>query len=184
MGTLELSKNIIKKASMGDLDAFEKIFNTYEQYVLNLSSKIINDTDKAHDIKQEVFLKIYKSLATYKEEYEFKTWISRIAVNTALSYKSKKDKQLNIIENIKSFLLPQHGNMEETIENKDMVQRIFKKLPKIYRSLLFLREVEELPYDKISKILNCSVPSVKIKLFRARKKFQEEKEFLTARGEK
>lgn len=178
MNTLELDKDIITKASSGDLRAFETIFNVYEKYVLNLAYRIVYNKDDAHDIKQEVFLRIYKSLNTYNENFKFKTWIYRIAINTALTHKSNIKKHSSLIENFKNILLLKNNKPEETVENKDLIIRMLTKLPKNYRVLLVLREAEELSYDEIAETLSCSVQSVKVKLFRARKALLKEKESL------
>lgn len=182
MSALEPNTETIKQASSGDLSAFEKIFACYEKYVLNLIYKIIYNKHDAEDIKQEVFLRIYKSLNTYKEEFSFKTWIYNITINTVSSYKLGVKKYLNLLENLKDALLLRHDKTEEDIHEKNLVQKILEKLPQNQRTLLVLREVECLSYEEIAGILNCSAASVKVKLFRARKSFLKHKRYYEEGG--
>ena len=83
---------LIKNAQYGDMASFEKLIYSYDRNVLSLAYSYINDQDDAKDIYQEVFLRVFKGLKKFEFRSEFSTWLYRITVNVALTYKTKKNK--------------------------------------------------------------------------------------------
>ncbi len=83
---------LIKNAQHGDMASFEKLIYQYDRNVLSLAYSYINDQDDAKDIYQEVFLRVFKGLKRFEFRSEFSTWLYRITVNVALTYRTKKRK--------------------------------------------------------------------------------------------
>src|SRR3972149_706234 len=83
---------LIKRAQHGDKASFEELIYRYDRNVLSLAYSYINDQDDAKDIYQEVFLRVFKSLKKFEFRSEFSTWLYRITVNVALTYRTKKSK--------------------------------------------------------------------------------------------
>ncbi|MFC1566681.1 RNA polymerase sigma factor [bacterium] len=160
----------------------EKDNNFYWQFVrenkdmvYNIAFQILGNDFELEDVVQEVFLKVYKKLDKFQGKSSIKTWLYRITVNTCLDVlkKKKRNKTVSLDESI---------NNEQTNENvlndlvkRDMNQRIgdaVSKLPDKYKVILKLKDMENLSYEEISKIMKISMSKVKVWLFRARQKIK------------
>src|SRR3990172_7679359 len=87
-------KAIIKEAQRGNLLAFESLVKKYDRKVLQLAYSMVNNTEDAEDVYQEVFVRVYKNLDRFKFKSEFSTWLYRVVVNYCINYqKGKKRKQ-------------------------------------------------------------------------------------------
>lgn len=171
---------IVKRARDGDEKAFEYIVKKYQNKVANLIFKIIGDQDIVEDLTQEVFLRVMESLKDYKFGSAIYTWIYRITVNICIDEIRKRQRSRafsleNIIsQNPKSE--PSHSPVEKTFERKEMreiIENAISKLPTEYKTVIILREFEDLPYEEIAKILKIRIGTVKSRIFRARKLLAE-----------
>ena len=81
----EISADILKKASSGDISSFEMIYNRTSDFVYNVALRILNNNEDAEEVMQEVFLTVYHKLKYFRFESSIKTWIYRIAVNRAIN---------------------------------------------------------------------------------------------------
>ncbi len=180
---------IIKRAKDGDEKAFEFIVKKYQNKVANLIFKIIGDQDIVEDLTQEVFLRVMESLKDYKFGSAIYTWIYRITVNICIDEIRKRQRSRaysldNILgQNPKSE--PSYSPVERTFERREMreiIENAISKLPAEYKTVIVLREFEDLPYEEIAKILKIRIGTVKSRIFRARKLLaeylKEYKEFL------
>ncbi len=180
---------IIKRARDGDEKAFEYIVKKYQNRVANLIFKIIGDQDIVEDLTQEVFLRVMESLKDYKFGSAIYTWIYRITVNICIDEIRKRQRSRaysldNILsQNPKSE--PSYSPVERTFERREMreiIENAISKLPTEYKTVIVLREFEDLSYEEIAKILKIRVGTVKSRIFRARKLLaeylKEYKEFL------
>src|SRR3990167_7294396 len=101
----EISGDIVKKAAKGYIKAFESIYREYFEFVANVVLRIVKHTDDAEDVAQEVFMTIYRNLKTFRGESALKTWIYRIAINTAINHAKKLSREFRQIL--------EHGRSEE-----------------------------------------------------------------------
>jgi RNA polymerase sigma-70 factor (ECF subfamily) len=169
---------LVERIKKGDTEAFRKLVKRYERYILNLVYRTIGDTNEAEDIAQEVFIKVYKNIRSFKGESKFLTWISKITVNLCMDKlrEKVKNKEENIDEEVWS-LFAQHEsfNPEVTAERHEL-QEIIKKaietLPEELRVVFVLRELENFSYDEISQMLNIPMGTVESRLYRARIKLR------------
>lgn len=163
----------------GDQDAFTLLVQRYERRIVNYVRRIIRRHEDAHDLAQDVFIKVYMALDRYDPKYEFSTWLFRIAQNAAIDVVRKK----GIIE--ESLVRPGRdgeGEQEMDVEgeevspyrslsNKEMARAMelaIERLPDDYRDLIDLRHFGELSYEEIAEVKGMPLGTVKNKLFRAR----------------
>ena len=131
------------------------------------------------DLVQEVFMKAFKNLDSYSNEYAFSTWLYRIATNHTIDYLRKKKLQtFSINDPVKT----KDGEMEVQLpdtsfstdapvmkqERKEIVQNAIANLPEKYRKVIQMRHMEELSYDEIAEALDLPLGTVKAHIFRAR----------------
>lgn len=160
-----------------DLKAFETLIKRHQNKVRSVIFKFLNTPDDLDDVSQEVFIKAFKSIQSYRYQASFSTWLCSIAINTCKDrLKSKKihsEKVVNIDEH-RFREIPEHPDkaLERFItisEEQKIVFKEIKKLPLNQQTALILHDIEELSYEDIAKIAECPVGTVKSRLFNARK---------------
>lgn len=162
----------------GDETSFELLLQRYRSPLVNFLYRMVHDAATAEDLAQEVFLRVYRARKKYSPDAKFTTWLFRIATNLALN--SIRDGRHQWLE----VSLDQDSGEERTvIEVRDLapgaverliardralqIRRAIRALPEKQRAAVFLHKYQELDYDEIAKVLDCSVSALKSMLFRA-----------------
>ncbi len=145
---------------------------------------MLGDADDADDIKQDTFLKAYQALPGFRGDCGLQTWLLKIAGNLCrdrLKSRARRG-EVELVPEIADTLPGPAGSGNDpalALERKDMhetVYRVLGGLPEAQRALIILRDIEGLNYQQIAEVLGCSVSSVKLRLFRARRGFKERME--------
>ena len=165
----------------GDEAAYEILIQRYEKPVYNLVGRLVDDPADAADAVQEVFLKVFRKVGSFREESSLKTWIYRIAVNEARNQRrwfgrhKKREVGLDPLpgESIGCgdwLEDPQRSPYEITLdhETRVLIEDALKEVGPSFRAALVLREIEGLSYDEISAILEISIGTVKSRIMRGR----------------
>ena len=166
---------LIKAIKNGDTKAYAQIVNRYKDLVYTLALRMLKHREEAEEVAQDTFIKIFKSLDKFKGDSKFSTWIYRVTYNTCLDRIKKNKKYINDVA-IDEFTFNKLGTMDNALDNliKEekhvLIKKCIHKLPEDSSALLTLFYFEELTLDEISKIINLEANTVKVKLFRARKK--------------
>ncbi len=165
----------ITKILEGDSNAFAVLVDQYKDLVFSLSFKMLKNREEAEEAAQDTFVKVFKSLNNFKGDSKFSTWIYKVTYNTCLD-QLKKNKRVQHTIPIDDFSQNQIQNLEnvlDTIDERDrnkMIQDCIHLLPSEEAFLLILFYFEEQSLEEISKIIDCTVNNVKVKLYRSRKK--------------
>lgn len=171
-------RELIRRAQEGDSDAFSALVRTHRNSLIQVASGFLHDKEEALDAAQEVFLKAYRKIHSFKSESSLYTWLYRIMVNhckdrlrsrkrtVALSLDAEPDEG-------REFEIPSlDDNPAETIllrERERIVKEAIDTLPDKHKKVLLLRELGGLSYKEISEILNCREGTVMSRLFHARR---------------
>lgn len=169
----------VERALKGDESAYKDLMQKYDRPIFFHVRKMIKEKELVEDLVQEVFMKAFKNLPTYSNDYAFSTWLYRIATNHTIDYLRKKKLQtLSINDPYKTkdgeveIQLPDdtYATDKRIIkkERKKIVQDAISNLPEKYRAVIQLRHMEELSYDEISDELDLPLGTVKAHIFRAR----------------
>ena len=174
---------LVHRAQKGDYRAFDLLILKYQARIITLANKFVNDKQIAEDIAQESFIKVYKSIGSFRGESAFFTWLYRVTVNTAKNYlSSKKRKKEMLVSDItdSDTTDPLSALTTESPEDilaannlREIILKSFGDLPEEIRTALSLREFEGLSYQEIGKILDCPVGTVRSRIFRGREQIQE-----------
>ena len=182
---------LIKRCKDGDRNAFNELFAMYENKVINIAYGMLSDREDAYDAAQEVFIKVYKNIASFKENSSLSTWIYRITSNTCNDILRKRQRSVGTVsinstydEEEKDMELkdtaPTPAEFAEMTETQRAVREAINELSDEYREVITLCDIEDLSYDEISGIINCPVGTVKSRINRARnalkKKLSEKRE--------
>ena len=164
----------------GSEAAFASLVERYQDRVFRLLGRYCRDQVECEDLAQDVFLKVFRKLHTFQGDSQFFTWLYRIAVNAATDHLSKaSSRRLRLVEDDAS--LDTGGDRDEqspaaplmTAELAAVTRSIVDSLPEKFRTILVLREFEDLSYTEIAAVLQIQLGTVESRLFRARQRFKE-----------
>jgi RNA polymerase sigma-70 factor (ECF subfamily) len=167
--------------------AFAEIVRRYKNQITNFIYRMLNDYDRATDLAQETFVRVYMNAERYQANYSFSTYIYRIASNLAISeLRQRKRRRLVPIPTFFSDKdqeevevdLPDTGlrGADESMieeERRRAVSRAIASLPEKYRTVIVLRDIEGRSYEEISQVLRLSDGTVKSRINRARNLLKE-----------
>ena len=168
MKKLNKEEELIKEAISGDDKAFEKLINSYKVHLYKISYSYVKNKDTSLEVIQDITYKAWFNIGSLKDVKLFKAWITKIAVNTALTY-VKKDKKVLFIEDLLESKNPLiYKPKEISIEEKlDLYQALDLLKPK-YKTIILLRYFDDMKIEDIAYILDLSSNTVKTRLRRAK----------------
>jgi len=173
-------KNLLERAKSGDIAAFEQLIDSYQRKIFNIALRMLGNYDDAGDLTQEVLIRIYRSIRSFKEQSSFSTWIYRITTNVCLDEirKRKNRKVISLDEEIKfddgdmkRQIESDEPTPEETAETEDLkkiVNDAIARLNEEHRIVIVLRDIQGLSYEEIAEVLKCPEGTVKSRINRAR----------------
>lgn len=178
---------LVEALRSGSDRAYEELVRTYAGRMLAVTRRILRDEDEARDALQEAFISAYKAIGKFKGESALSTWLHRIAVNAALMRQRSRKRRSE--EPIEKFLpsYDDRGHREipdddwrhasdKVIERKQtsaLVRSLIDQLPDSHRTVLILRDIEELSTNEAARALNITPNAVKVRLHRARQALRE-----------
>jgi RNA polymerase sigma-70 factor (ECF subfamily) len=176
---------LIERCAAGDEAACAELVASHQRMVYTLALHLLGDRDEALDLSQEVFLRVFRTLSSFRAQSALRTWIYRIVVNQARNRqrwwrRRRRGEQVSLDEHLR-----QVGELESKAEvlpdrllaSKETAVRIWQaldRLPFDQRTALILREVDGLRYEEIAFSLNVAVGTVKSRLTRARQALRAE----------
>ena len=166
--------HIIKEILNGKTECYEYFLDRYGQQVFVLIDRIVACQEDAEELTQDVFLKAFQQLSSFKAESSFSTWIYRIATNTALSaIRKKKDDVVRLDDSV--FANLSDNEVDDALEDdsEEQLQRLKRAMEQLEadeRALITLYYMEERPLMEVAFILGMTEGNAKVKLHRIRKK--------------
>ena len=174
-------QQLVREAKAGNGSAFRHLVERYMKPTYNLAFSFVGDHHSAEDLTQEVFIRVYQSLPSFRGDAEFSTWLYRITVNLALN----RSKQIiRRAEREQPLLLSADlpaGNDHDralTVDWAHHIERALHELPTLQRAVVILRHLNGLSTKQVSSILCCSEGAVKTHLHRGLKKLRSTLQFL------
>ncbi len=167
---------LMHQLQTGDLRSFDTLVKRWEKQLLNYCYRMVNDIVLAEDLRQEVFLRIYRSAKTFRARAKFSTWMYRIATNLCLDTlaKQQRRKETPIAAYLESesegfgerFIdpsdLPDAAVLKKEIE--DRVRSVLVRLPEDQRVVVTLRHYNGMKFREIAEILECPISTVKSRM--------------------
>lgn len=164
---------LVARVLEGDLEAFGVILARHQGRVYSIAANFAANSDDASDLAQDIFLKAYRSLRSFRGQAAFSTWLYRIAVNACVDY-TRRRSHAALVPLDDDLLLAecdQGLGPEQAAERRQLradLARAIGGLSTKLRAALILHDVEGLTHEEISRIVGCSVGTTKSRLFRAR----------------
>jgi RNA polymerase sigma factor (sigma-70 family) len=166
---------LVRAAIGGDLHAFEQLVERHRDVVFRVVMRFVGSDHEAEDLTQDTFLRAFHRLERYRGEAPFRTWLLRIAHNTAVTYVTRSGRVATHPLDVgvdEAHVAP--GTPAEQLELRERRERLDKKLKglgRMHRTVLVLRDIEGLSYEEIARITDTPLGSVKGRLHRARAEF-------------
>lgn len=160
---------LMRSIQKGDMVAFNEMVDRYKDRLMNVVGRMLSSREEAEDIVQETFVRVYQHRQSFNFKHCFSTWIYTICLNLARNElrRRKKFKFYDITE--------MQGNEKEfAVDAKvpsglpEQLSRSVKELPEKYRVAFLLRDVQEMPYEEVAKVLDVPLGTVKSRVNRAR----------------
>ena len=175
---------LVAKCQRGDKTAFELLIKKYQRRIFHLIYRITQDPAVVEPLAQDVFLKAYRSISSFRGTSRFYTWLYRIAVNTALSH-IKRESVAEHREKHLEYDLETSGPPVDSMKPEDPEQLFMRKeffthllasvrgLPEELRTAIVLREFTGLNYEEIAEVMQVPLGTVRSRIFRARARLRE-----------
>jgi RNA polymerase sigma-70 factor (ECF subfamily) len=180
-GTWRDEQQLILEAKAGSPRAFQCLVERHMKQTYNIAFGFVGDHDAAEDITQEVFVKVHRTLSSFRGESEFSTWLYRITTNLSINHMRRHRKIRERTVEMNDALVthaPSDDYHAESADQRAYVERVLHELPTLQRAVVILRHLDGLSTRQVSTILHCSEGTVKTHLFRGLKKMRNRLSFL------
>lgn len=171
-------KEILALLVKGDTKAFSFLVDKYQNLIFNVVRRILPEQMDAEDVCQEVFVKVYKGIGSFKQQSKLSTWIAKIAYFTALNYlkKNRKNDANDDLERTKVIMEADTDRPDELLIKKNTAEylnKLIARLPEQYRLILTLYHLQEFSIQEIHESTGIATGTIKNYLFRARKMLKD-----------
>ena len=179
-GAGELEDQIlIGKVLEGDPRAFERLVEKYKKRIYYLAYRMTRDHDSADELAQESFVKAYQAMSSFKPGHSFYTWIYRICVNLSINF-IKREKQNVSVDFLRDsgFAIDRSNELNQlermiASEQAAVVKEALNTLPPDQKAVFILKTYDDMSYEQMADVMDCSMGTVMSRLFRARHKLRK-----------
>ena len=180
----EDDSDLIRRCKRGDEPAFEEIVRKYQQTVFSLVYHTIGYRGDVEDVAQKIFTKVYFSLLKFDDNRPFFPWLYRIAVNQCYDELRRLRRQrvrtftelgLEDTDRIEALVNQNEISADSSQDSKEihaLLLKLLDELPNPQRMAIVLRDIEDVSYERMAEILNCTEQAARLKVFRARSRLK------------
>lgn len=174
----DIPRDIIERAVKGEMAAFEQIYRATSGFVYRSALRILNNSADAEDVTQDIFMKIYDNLKNFQFRANFKTWVYRITVNTAINIYRRNLRQISRRGDYDTAIetaghSPEIIQAAKITDSEKIISSLLETLTAEHRAVIVLREIEGLSYEDIAQSLKINLNTVRSRLKRAREALLE-----------
>src|SRR6201996_5187244 len=186
-GISEEDARILRGLRAGVDQAYEELIQRFQQPVYSVVYRLLGNPNDASDVVQDVFLKIFRSVGSFREQSSLRTWIYRIAVNEAhnhrrwfsrhcrreVSLENEREEQTQVLE-LAADPGPSPYDQALDSETRTLIEQALTHINPSFRTAVVLRDIENLSYEEIAEILQLSLGTVKSRILRGREALRRE----------
>ena len=179
---MDADRALVKAAVDGSRDAFDELVRRYQTPILNLARAMTGGSADAEDLAQDVFVRAWRGLASFRGESSFATWLYRVAINVIQSHRGRASRLRRLFvaspasddleDPIESAADP--DDLERRVLDRDAIDRALATLPEDLRLAVTLRDVQGLDYRAIADVTGTPMGTVESRIFRARQRLKKE----------
>jgi RNA polymerase sigma-70 factor, ECF subfamily len=186
--TQPTDQDLVARARQGSEKAYRELLGRYQRPVFSIVFRMVRDRERAEDLAQETFVRVFNNIDKYDPRFKFSSWIFKIATNLTIdSIRRKEVPTVSIdgsrnavtadqVEATSIMLVSDDENPEELLEARQLgaeIERGIDRLRPEYRTAILLRHVEGRPYEEIAEIMSVPLGTVKTYIHRARHELRE-----------
>jgi RNA polymerase sigma factor (sigma-70 family) len=175
---------LIRRCKRGEEPAFAELLERYRGPIYSLCYRMARNSEDAHDLAQETFIKVFGLLDRYDEQHAFSSWLFRIATNHCIDHLRRNRLRLLSLDaglgpegDERQMQLPDPGPRPDTVlQRKESMEKLWEVvagLPPHYRAIILLRHDQQLSYEEIAEVLDLPLGTVKARIHRARNLVQD-----------
>ena len=185
MVTIEKSDiELVEGVKLGKIEDFEELLQRYTSKVLNLALRITRSHEDAEEVLQDVFITIHRKVQSFEKKSAFSSWLYRVTLNTAfMKIRARNRRKAISLEDIDPHVrmnwVSKRSDAADTDfiqtrhEVREAIEAAVEALPRDYRAIFILRDVDGLSNQAVSEVLQLSVPAIKSRLHRSRVMLRE-----------
>jgi RNA polymerase sigma-70 factor (ECF subfamily) len=173
-------ESLVKETLAGSQASFQLLVERYQSRIFALTRHYTRNAVEIEDLVQDTFLKAYSRLDSFQHQSSFYTWLYRIATNTILDHMKRRGRSpVQSVEDLEVVDTPSTARSVgpdaamERDEISKITHAVLEELPDIFRTVLVMREFDDLSYQEIADVLGISIGTVESRLFRARARFKD-----------
>jgi RNA polymerase sigma-70 factor (ECF subfamily) len=167
---------LAQKASGGDMQAFEELYQRHNRRVYSLCLRMTQNVSEAEDLAQEVFIQLFRKIGSFRGESAFTTWLHRLTVNQVLMHFRKRGVKMEQTtedgETPVQVVVGTEDHNRMPVVDRIALDKAIALLPPGYRTVFLLHDVEGHEHEEIARMLGCSVGTSKSQLHKARMKLR------------
>jgi len=171
MGQRSEERQLVEQARAGDRHAMSTLYHMFDRRVYSVARRLTGDDDLAQDVAQDAWIRAFQKLEMFRGDASFGTWVYRIATNAALN----RLRSLSRRSEAESTAEWRTGapSIDDVVVNQRLLQEALDRLPKGYRTVLVLHDVQGMKHDEIAEMLGVTVGTSKSQLHKARARMRE-----------
>lgn len=171
MAALSDDAQLVAACCRGEARAMEMLYHQFKRRVFSMAQRIVGTTD-AEEVAQEVFVRVFRSLAAFRGDSQLSTWVYRLTVNASLTHLARRSRRKEVSDEILAEVAAP-PDPERDLGLAARIEAALQQLPPGYRAILVLHDVEGLSHDECAAILECRVGTCKSQLHKARARMRE-----------
>lgn len=168
---------LAQAAAKGEMAAFEELYQRHNRRVYSLCLRMLQNAHEAEDLTQEVFIQLYRKIGSFRGDSAFTTWLHRMTVNQVLMHFRKRsvknEKTTEEGETPVQVVSGTENPRKMPVVDKIALDRAIAQLPKGYKTVFILHDIEGHEHEEVARILGCSVGTSKSQLHKARMKLRK-----------
>jgi len=167
---------LLRRAQAGDQDAFGEVVNRHWKRAFWTAYDVLYDHDRAQDVAQEAFVKVFKALQSYDLSRDFASWLYRIVLNLAIDHRRRMERDKSVPTDKVEDLVDARRAVAEDEEKAATIERVeevLQSLPEEFRIPLTMKDIDGHSVEEVARILDLSYSTVRWRLHRARSLFRE-----------
>ena len=179
---MDADRALVDAAAEGSREAFDELVRRYQTPMLNLARVMTGGSADAEDLTQDVFVRAWRGLSSFRGESSFRTWLYRVAINVIQSHRGRVSRLRRLFaagpsaddaeDPIESAADP--DDLEQRVLDRDAIDRALATLPEELRLAVTLRDVQGLDYRAIADVTGTPIGTVESRIFRARQRLKKE----------
>jgi len=176
---VDADRGLVEAAAAGSRDAFDELVRRYQGPIVNLARALTAGSADAEDLGQEVFVRAWRSISSFRGDSTFRTWLYRVALNVIHSHRSRlgRVRRLFVAPTDPDAgdpleRAPDGADFESELVRRDAIDRALGALPEELRDAVTLRDIQGLDYREIAAALHVPIGTVESRIFRARQRLR------------